>query len=194
MAVPSEFIDNITSHISLVKYSYGLISTVSAEEEYTVVVKEFRTIYSNIYNNTFSWNWATREQLNLNEEDSMPYKTEVVYGAGTTDGNVTYPAATVNLAHVFGVSDRDSRYSAPLSAPYLGSIVFDEENTVELITTSVGLVEYFEASLSGNIITLKGKSGATNPTIDVPSTLIINAIDMYGNKFDIELPMIVKKQ
>ena len=100
LAVPSEFIDNVTSHNSTVKYSYGQISTETPDDEYTVLVKEFRTIYSNIYNNTFSWNWATREQLNLNEEDVMPYKTEVVYGAGTTDGGITYPAATVNLAHI----------------------------------------------------------------------------------------------
>ncbi len=194
LAVPSEFIDNVTSHNSTVKYSYGQISTETPDDEYTVLVKEFRTIYSNIYNNTFSWNWATREQLELTEEDVLPYKTEVVYGAGTTDGTVTYPVATVNLAHIFGVSERDSRYSAPLNAPYLGSITFNAENPVKLVTTAVGLVEYFDATLSGNTITLTGKSGATNPTIDVPSTLIINAIDMYGNEIEIKLPMTVKKR
>ena len=194
LAVSSEYIDNKTSHVSTVKYNYGKISTTTPDKDYSVVVKEFRTIYSNIYNNTFSWNWASREQLKLNEEDVMPYKTEVVYGAGTTDGDVTYPSATVNLAHIFGVSERDSRYSAPLSVPYLGSLVFDVDNPVKLITTSGGLVEYFDASLSGNIITLIGKSGATNPIIDVHSTLVITAKDMYGNKFDIKLPMTVKKR
>src|SRR5690606_3243776 len=109
-------------------------------------------------------------------------------------GGVTYPAATINLAHIFGVSERDSRYSAPLSAPYLNSLKFDADTPVKLVTTSVGINEYFNATLSGNIITLTGKSGATNPTVDVPSTLIINAIDMYGNKIEIKLPMTVKKR
>ena len=195
LAVASEFIDNVTSHIATVRYNWGKISTANPDADYMVAVKEYRAIYSNIYNQTYSWGWATHEQLDLDpEEDELPYSTEVTYGAGTTDGGVEIPAATVDLAHIFGVSTRDSRYSAPLSAPYRESLTFAEENPVKLVTTVSGLDEYFNASLSGTTITLTGKSSAANPTYDVPSTLIIKVIDMYGNDIDIALPMTVKKR
>ena len=194
LTVASEFIDNVTSHIATVRYNWGKISTANPDADYMVAVKEYRAIYSNIYNQTYSWGWATHEQLNLNpEEDELPYSTEVTYGAGTTDGGVTIPPATVELAHIFGVSTRDSRYSAPLSAPYRESLTF-AENPVKLVTTVSGLDEYFNASLSGTTVTLTGKSSAANPTYDVPSTLIIKVIDMYGNNIDIALPMTVKKR
>jgi hypothetical protein len=63
-----------------------------------------------------------------------------------------------------------------------------------LVSNSNNLDEYFNAALSGTTISLTEKSGSTNPTDDVPSTLVITAKDMYNNDVEIRLPMTVKKR
>ena len=63
LIVAKEFIDNKTEHETSVVYNYGEISTELEEgENYVIEVANFPTIFSNIYNDTYSWNWATRAQ------------------------------------------------------------------------------------------------------------------------------------
>ena len=69
---------------------------------------------------------------------------------------------------------------------------------MKLVSNSNGLDEYFVVDPSfavGNTkFILKEKSGSTNPTADVPSTLVITAKDTYGNDVEIRLPMTVTKR
>ncbi|NLZ51886.1 MAG: hypothetical protein GX892_01850 [Thermoanaerobacteraceae bacterium] len=78
-----------------------------------------------------------------------------------------------------------------MSAPYKSSLLVE---SAKLVSNSNNLDEYFNAALSGTTISLTEKSGSTNPTADVPSTLVITAKDMYGNDVVIRLPMTVKKR
>lgn len=179
LIVAKEFIDNETEHETSVVYNYGEISTELEEgEDYVIEVENFPTIFSNIYNDTYSWNWATRAQLGLAASDPLPYNTQIVYGSDVT----------IELAHIYGVSERDNIYNAPLSEPYEGSLVLED---AKLYSNGTEIEEYFTAEIDGGNIVLTQASDSTNPTANVPSTLVITMLDMYGHEVVIELPMTV---
>jgi hypothetical protein len=179
LIVAKEFIDNETEHETSVVYNYGEISTELEEgEEYVIEVANFPTIFSNIYNDTYSWNWATRAQLGLAASDPLPYNTQIVYGSDVT----------IDLAHIYGVSERDNIYNAPLSEPYKGSLVLED---AKLYSNGTEIEEYFTAEIVGGNIVLTQASDSTNPTANVLSTLVITMLDMYGHEVVIELPMTV---
>lgn len=179
LIVAKEFIDNETEHETSVVYNYGEISTELEEgEDYVIEVANFPTIFSNIYNDTYSWNWATRAQLGLAASDPLPYNTQIVYGSDVT----------IELAHIYGVSERDNIYNAPLSEPYKESLVLED---AKLYSNGTEIEEYFTAEIDGGNIVLTQASDSTNPTANVPSTLVITMLDMYGHEVVIELPMTV---
>ncbi|OFX78660.1 MAG: hypothetical protein A2071_03635 [Bacteroidetes bacterium GWC1_47_7] len=185
LIVAKSFIDNTTTHATSVVYNYGLISTATPTADYKVTILGFPTVYSNIYNHTYSWRWATRADLGLASTAPLPYSTSIEYGA----------IGTVDLAHIFGVSTRDSKYNAFLSAPYLASL---QVVSAKLVSNANNLDEYFVVTpdpLTGaTTFTLTEKSGSTNPTADVASTLVLTAKDMYNNDVTIRLPMTVTKR
>lgn len=184
LAVDKSFVDNTTQHATSVVYNYGLISTATPTADYKVNILGFPTVYSNIYNHTYSWRWATLADLGT--PAPLPYSTSIEYGETGT---------TVDLAHIFGVSTRDSKYNAFLNAPYLASL---EVISAKLVSNANGLDEYFTVTpdpLAGaTLFTLVPRSEATNPTADVASTLVLTAKDMYDNDVEIELPMTVTKR
>lgn len=189
LSVAKSFVDNTTQHATKVVYNFGKISTETKTgttiNDYKVTIQEFPTVYSNIYNSTYSWNWATKTQLNLAADATLPYNTFVTYGDNPT---------IIDLAHIFGVSTRDSKYNAFLSSPYLNSLVVE---SAKLVSNANNLDEYFKVTpdpLTGTTFTLNQQSTATNPSADVASTLILNAKDMYGNPVTIKLPFTVKKR
>jgi len=174
LIVAKAFIDNTTQHETSVVYNYGEISTaLAAGEDYVIEVENFPTIFSNIYNNTYSWNW------------DEAFETEIVYG---TD-------VIIPLANILGTSTRDNIYNAPLSTPYLNSLSINglggATGGAKLYSNGTEIEEYFTATLSGGNIELTEASGSTNPTADVNSTLVITVFDMYGHEVTIELPMTV---
>lgn len=180
LIVAKEFIDNTTQHETTVVYNYGQISTELDGDDYVIEIESFPTIFSNIYNNTYSWSW---------DED---FETEIEYGTTTT----------INASNILGKSTRDNIYNAPLSAPY-GAADAQPSLSLTGLGTAVGgaklysngttIEEYFNAVLNPatGIITLTEASGSSNPTANVASTLVITAFDMYGHEVTIELPMTV---
>jgi len=192
LSVGKAYVDNTTEHATSVVYDYGLISTESKSGTtivpYKVNVLNFTTIYSNIYNDTYSWNWATRAELGLGSTATLPYKTEIEYGTAT-------PAFTVNAAHIYGKSTRDSKYNAFLNASYNFSLdATVGVVTAKFITNATQQEEYFTVAHTAGTFTFTPISGATNPLVDLPSTLVITTKDMYGNNVVIKIPMTLKKR
>ncbi|MEL7598920.1 MAG: hypothetical protein AAGU18_02325 [Proteiniphilum sp.] len=185
LAVAKTFVDNTTQHATSVVYNYGLISTATPTADYKVTILGFPTVYSNIYNHTYSWRWATRADLGLAATANLPYSTTIEYG----------DTQSFNLAHIFGVSTRDSQYNAFLDNPYSSSL---QVISAKLVSNANNLDEYFVVTpdpLAGaTTFTLTQKSGSTNPTADVASTLVLTAKDMYNNDVTIRLPMTVTKR
>ena len=57
-------------------------------------------------NDTYTWRWATKDDLGLKATATLPYSTELTYGKDVT---VEY------AKYIKGISSRDSEYSALLS-------------------------------------------------------------------------------
>ena len=185
LVVNKDYINNNDKHVTTVVYNYGKISSVQNDEGYVDVIRtaaEFQTIYNCIYNNTYSWHWATAEELG---GDKLPYSTELTYG---TDADLKADT------YIYGVSTWDGRYSAFLNATYESSLVIEDAT---LTSDANGEEEYFDVEIErGHIVKFNAveESSTTNPTAPVQSTLTITAKDMYGHDVVIKLPMTVNKR
>ena len=182
LVVNKDYINNNDKHVTTVVYNYGKISSVKEGAEYVDVTRaaaEFQTIYNCIYNNTYSWHWATAEELKV---DKLPYSTELTYG---TDADLKADT------YIYGVSTWDGRYSAFLNDTYKSSLVIEDAT---LTSDANGEEEYFDVEIAdGHIVKFNAvaESSTTNPTAPVQSTLTITAKDMYGHDVVIKLPMTV---
>ena len=186
LVVNKDYINNNDKHVTTVVYNYGKISSVKEGAEYVDVTRaaaEFQTIYNCIYNNTYSWHWATAEELKV---DKLPYSTELTYG---TDADLKADT------YIYGVSTWDGRYSAFLNDTYESSLVIEDAT---LTSDANGEEEYFDVEIAddGHIVKFNAvaESSTTNPTAPVQSTLTITAKDMYGHDVVIKLPMTVNKR
>ena len=221
IVVPAALIDNETKHATSVTYNYGMISSavyaaaVKAEKpagdaayNYVVDVTEasFETIYNCIYNDTYSWAWATREQLaTLNNEwlaknSDGTYKHEVptltvTYGTSMTQVEYTLGNKKANLDQfIFGVSTKDTKYNAFLADPYEGSLKIVEEKTT-FTSDANGKQEYFKPIFSeGKLAGLEFLPESSNPEAAVASTLTITVVDMYGHERVIKIAGTVNKR
>ena len=205
------FIDNATQHATTVLYNYGDISSVNhyyyllgalESPDYAVTVKEFPTVFNCIYNDTYTWDWATIEEMAEEHGNDWAKKdskgnyvndvpsTDLVYGL---DYSFETPAG-VEFGFdqaIAGVSSRDGLYNAFLYEPYLSSLQFKEGH---VISNGNGVVdEYFKVVGEQGDLSFEATktSTETNPTAEVPSTLQLTYLDMYGHKIVIELDVTV---
>lgn len=199
LEVAKDYINNSVKHTTTVVYNYGKISSVkNSEGGYDDVTREaerFETIYNCIYNSTYTWAWATREQL------GAPYTDKDNDGNYTTampSTKLTYGTDRLDFAadsFIFGTSAKDSRYSKLLSTPYESSLIITDAT---LTSDANGEEEYFDVIIDNNkhITGFKATalSSETNPTAAVPSTLTIKCKDMYGHDVIIKVAMTVNKR
>ena len=187
LSVAEKYIDNKTQHATTVVYNYGQISSEKKDGafvNYTIDAASFPTVFNCIYNDTYTWRWATKDDLGLKATATLPYSTELTYGEGET---VEY------AKYIKGISSRDSEYSALLSKPYEESLEIKEAHLVSNANGEVD--EYFTVNIEeGKITGFTVNSEATNPTAAVPSTLKITVVDMYKHERVIELGMTVNKR
>ena len=207
LTIAIKYIDNTTKHATSIAYNYGNISSDPEKNNdgkgYKIVATsdKFETIYNCIYNNTYSWRWATREDLGSqytakddkgNYKKAMPYSTSLTYGTDRyADGtNINYGQ------YIQGISTWDGLYSAKLNEPYNNSLIIKEAHLIS--NTNKVVDEYFKVVVNseGQIAQFKATqtSSETNPTAAVESTLQIIGYDMYGHKIVIELPMTVNRR
>ncbi len=187
LSVVEKYIDNKTQHATTAVYNYGKISSEKKDGafvNYTIDAASFPTVFNCIYNDTYTWRWATKDDLGLKATATLPYSTELTYGKDVT---VEY------AKYIKGISSRDSEYSALLSAPYEKSLEIKEAHLVSNANGEVD--EYFTVNIEeGKITGFTVNSKATNPTAAVPSTLKITVVDMYKHERVIELGMTVNKR
>ena len=199
LTVANGYIDNKKQHTTTVVYNYGAISSEKKDDEFidcTVDATSFPTVFNCIYNYetpTYSWKWADQTDLGLKATDKLPYKTTLTYGTNSyeTLGDDAF------AKYIKGVSSRDGKYSAFLSAPYEKSLKIKEAHLVSNANKEAD--EYFkvevEITKDGNNaikgFTATTISDETNPTAAVASTLKVTVYDMYGHEYVIELPMTV---
>ena len=213
VVVDADLIDNATKHATSVSYNYGKISSEAKDKDgnivdYVVDVTEasFETVYNCIYNDTYTWAWATREQLaTLNKEwlaknSDGTYKHEVptltvTYGTSMTQVEYTLGNKKANLDQfIFGVSTKDTKYNAFLAEPYEGSLKIVEEKTT-FTSDANGKQEYFKPIITdGKLVGLEFLPESSNPEAAVASTLTITVVDMYGHERVIKIAGTVNKR
>ncbi len=205
-----DLIDNTTKRATTVTYNYGNISSTSGNNPWKKTYT-FNTIYECVYNDTYSWAWATDTDLGLTVTkgndgsvtkvvdaqgnvvtDSYPYySTELTYGEDVVAG--TDFVGSYFDAYIWGTSKWDGLYSAFLSEPYESSLYITDAILTSDANPSVDN-EYFQPEVSGGHITgftATQVTSDTNPTAAIPSTLTIKATDMYGHELTLTFPMTV---
>jgi len=198
LSVAKKYIDNATQHATSVVYNYGYISSVKDANGNLVAVKrsatDFQTIYNCVYNNTYSWSWATNDQAG--EVDGVDYaaKKDGKYINALPKKELTYGTDYAFKADkfIYGTSAWDGIYSKIL----FGNESLEIQSAV-LTSDANGEEEYFDVIVENNtIINFKAikVSSTTNPTAAVPSTLTIKCKDMYGHDVVIKLAMTVNKR
>ena len=196
LEVAKGYIDNKTAHATTVAYNYGAISTAKYDADkkvfnnYTIEAASFSTVFHCIYNETYSWRWATHEDLGHKKVDGVwngeVINTELTYGTDITV-DVT--------ANIQGISSRDGLYSRKFAAPYNNSLAIKEAHLVSDANNEAD--EYFKVLYTEGGTAITGfeatqTSSESNPQAAVASTLVITAYDMYGHTVTIKLPMTVK--
>ena len=182
LTVAKEFIDNSTEHAATVTYNFGKISTETKDnngdvDNYIVPVYNFNIVYSNVYK-TYTWDWATKDQLGITDpKEDLPYKTTVKQDA---------TGYTVEAKHIYGVSTTEV-YSTLLSeAEKLviqgAKLISDESKNEDYFTVA------YNATGKKFIFTAVD---AAKLTVNVHSTLVITAKDYYDNDVVIEIPVTV---
>ena len=218
LIVDKEFIDTHdkkTQHETTVSYNFGKISSAEKDARGNVidyvrpVIESFPTVFTCIYNDTYTWHWATIEEIA--DYYGSPWdgkgveapSTELVYGTDYTfsdpkDNPFSFAAV------IKGVSSRDGKYSAWLEVPYENSLQLQEVGGAgsgiwgQVITKDGNKVnEYFQVSKDAQgrlFFDATAISDDTNPTGPVPSTLRLQYKDMYGHPVTVNLDVTVVKR
>jgi len=203
LTVAKDFINNEDKHATTVVYNYGKISSIKNDkggyDDVTRAATDFQTIYNCIYNNTYKFDWATNEQAGtVNGVDYTAKDNKGNYINALPSKELTYGTDRDFAVEefIYGTSAWDGIYSAKLSAPYKASLVV---KSATLTSDANKKAEYFTVNIDKTTGKITGfnavnNSSTTNPTAAVPSTLTINAEDMYGHKVVITVAMTVNKR
>ena len=218
LSVSKKYIDNETQHTTTVIYNYGKISSKLVDDDdpdndyYTKIVDYFPTVFNCIYNDTYTWHWATIDELAAEDKASWfvagdnganvaeAPSTELVYGTDYQMSTAVDPTRLISFDMVIlGESARDSRYDAWLWQPY-GTALTPSQASLDFVSAEV---VSNDNGVSGEYFDVEGTAGSnlrfvatqtsteTNPTAPVESTLVLTYADMYGHEVVIELPMTV---
>ncbi len=186
-----DLIDNKTQHTTSVVYNMGPVSSelivlnedgsIKEVKDYTLDAGSFPTIFFCIYNNdkNFGWTWdwkitkAQYEALfpeNKAEWKSVKSAPAIVYE--------DFDGKTIDPAFVDGKSLWDGKYIGTMPTGYYNTIEVKEVKLVTKTGPNAGKAEYYDVDKN---FKFTKKSGATNPTAPVASTLVITYYDMYGH-------------
>ena len=176
--VDSKLIDNKTEHATTITYTYWGISTTKKEngkwataQNWTKPAEAFKTVYC----------------------DVLAYPIMKWSASGLT---LTYDTKnqSISLDKFKSTNDYNATKLGGKTLTALKKCYVLE--SVELVSKDGGHADYFEAAFDAakTKIEFTPKSGTTNPTADVASTLTIKAKDVFGQPVSISVPVTVKKQ
>lgn len=168
-------------------------------------------VFNCIYNTTYSWNWATNEELAAAYGSDWAKKdatgayvkkvpaTSFKYGIDYWFKNLSGKTFSFDKA-IQGISERDSKYNAILWNTYSAngsdkSLKFVEGHVVTVAGDKVD--EYFTvAEVADGKLYFKATqtSENTNPTANVPSRVKLTYLDMYGHPIVIKLDVTIEKR
>ena len=110
------------------------------------------------------------------------------------DGKIVYGSnyqADIAKA-ILGDSDYDGKYDQTLAWWITNGFISIKD--VKLTSDATKAEDYYEAVVIDGKINLTVKANTSNPVADVPSTLSITTVDMYGHENVIEIDGITVKK
>ena len=186
-------IDNETQHETTIGYNYGKISSADPTHDYIVNVETVQTVFACPLNTTAqTYAWAQIPAVyGANGQVITPAKdvNVLTYGSTKTVGS-TETVETNIFDYLMGHNSFDNTvFGGKLSTVASKYVKID----AKLISNGSKLEDYYTASVSGGVISFHSKSGSTNPTADVASTLVLTMTDAFGHENVYELPFTVKR-
>ena len=215
LELPQVLIDGKTEHATQIQRNYPGISyrpnkdgVLTAEANYIVDLLECNTIFAcPISKTTYSWNQKLTgytalgapiyADVNWIEYDSQNGPATTVLAIVDEHGKVTgyenivkYLAATNTVDPALYTTGKLWNVAFYASDASGNPIV-----SAKLISNGTQKEDYFLVTVNKNgTFKFTPVSGATNPTADVASTLVITAKDAFGHTYEYELPFTVKKR
>jgi hypothetical protein len=196
----------------------------TAYQDYVISdIVTFQTVWNCIYNNTYSWDWDWTSNGTF-ATPRAGYNAVRAFSAANTKGmpaldpapggttpdpfvkNATlqiiysdFTGGTIGLDMIFGTSTWDGAYNKLLiNGGYNASLAFDAVTDAKFVTTASGVEEYYTVTVDNaanpTVLNFTEKSGTTNPTADVPSTLVLKMKDMYSHTVEVKVPVILKRR
>ena len=183
-------IDNETKHETTIGYNYGKISSVTPNEDYKIIVQKVQTVFACPLAETAQTYAWTQVPAVINPDNGQvvePAKDVNVLTYGSEE-TVTSNIFDYLVAHN---SFDNTEFGGALSATKVYGKYVNIE--AKLISNGSKLPDYYTASVTNGVITFTKQSTATNPTDDVPSTLVLTMTDAFGHENVYKLPFTVKR-
>jgi hypothetical protein len=205
-----DLIDNKTEHKTTVVYNMGPVSsakikwntsttpaTISSVDNYVLNAGEFQTIYFCIYNEdaNYGWPWSWDSSAAWANTDAIAGSAKIAKGSNKLSVVYeNYDGGALPANKIIGGSKWDSIYKGAMPTGYNNTINVTDAKLVTVGGANDGKVEYYDVTVAGTNFNFTKKSGATNPTSAVSSSLVITYTDMYGHKNVCKVPAEVLKR
>ncbi len=205
-----DLIDNKTEHKTTVVYNMGPVSsakikwnttttpaTITSVDDYVLNAGEFQTIYFCIYNEdaNYGWPWSWDSSAAWANTDAIAGSAKIAKGSNKLSVVYeNYDGGALPANKIIGGSKWDSIYKGAMPTGYNNTINVTDAKLVTVGGANDGKVEYYDVTVAGTNFNFTKKSGATNPTSAVPSSLVITYTDMFGHKNVCKVPAEVLKR
>ena len=152
----------------------------------------FFCIYNDVAGYDWPWSWKFSKTADVTFNGAVAKSAKIA--KNTNMLSVTYEdfdGGTLDPTYITGYSTWDSLYKGTMPTGYNNTIKVQDVKLVTVGGANDGKVEYYNV---GTDFKFTKKSGATNPTSAVPSSLVITYTDMFGHKNVCKVPAEVLKR
>src|SRR5574344_2095938 len=201
--VDKAVIDNTTEHETTIGYNYGKVSSTDASKDYVVNVETVKTIFAcplNTTAQTYAWEKCITTAATSSTAAVYSDVNVLTYGSAATIKDVTSTAV-----NIFDYIQGKNAFDNGIFGKTLKDLVKTNQRYVAIKAGSISLVsngsgkeDYFTidpTSYTTGVLTFKVvEDGASNPAVDVPSTLKFTLTDAFGHDNAYTLPFTVKRR
>ena len=149
--------------------------------DYTLDAGTFPTIFYCIYNDDAKYGWPWKWNITKAQYEALFPENKSEWKATTSVPAIVYEdfdGKTIDPTYIIGNSLWDGKYKGSMPTGYNNTIKVQGVKFVTKGGDNNGEEEYYTVDTN---FKFTKKSGATNPTAPVPSSLVITYTDMYGH-------------
>ena len=192
VSVDKSLIDGTTEHPTHIGFNYGKISSETKDNagnviDYFIPVETVQTVFAcPLTKEAQTYKWKQYSVTDAKGNTTYYNVNHLTYGNTATVANVNL------LDYIIGSNKFDTTvFGGKLSGLVAGANAKYVTVDAKLISKESKQEDYFNASVSGGVITFTKNSLASNPVKDVESTLVITLTDAFGHKMTYDMPFTV---